>query len=60
MANPYKTNYSPIVTDLSHDAIVKKGIAFTSPSVKSFQAYSQPLVLKKGDGPYLRISIRRI
>ena len=31
----------------------RKGLTFTSPSVKTFQAYSQPLVLKKGEGQYL-------
>lgn len=53
MANRFRSDYTPIETNLSYDAVVKKGITFTSPSVKSFQAYSQPLVLKKGDGPYL-------
>jgi alanine-glyoxylate transaminase/(R)-3-amino-2-methylpropionate-pyruvate transaminase len=45
--------YSPIETDWSYDAVVQKGLTFTSPSVKTFQAYSQPLVLKKGEGQYL-------
>lgn len=53
MTQVYKTDYRSIQTDLNYDHIVKKGISFTSPSVKSFQAYSRPLVLKKGDGPYL-------
>ena len=42
MANPYKSDYSPIETNFSYDNVVRKGITFTSPSVKSFQAYSQP------------------
>ncbi len=45
--------YSPIETNWSYDAVVEKGLTFTSPSVKTFQAYSQPLVLKKGQGQYL-------
>jgi alanine-glyoxylate transaminase/(R)-3-amino-2-methylpropionate-pyruvate transaminase len=53
MANPYKSDYSPIETNYLHEDVVRKGITFTSPSVKSFEAYAQPLVLKKGDGCYL-------
>ena len=53
MTNPHKSNYSPIETNWSYDSVIKKGIIFTSPSVKSFQAYSQPLVLKKGEGQYV-------
>jgi alanine-glyoxylate transaminase/(R)-3-amino-2-methylpropionate-pyruvate transaminase len=45
--------YSSIETNWSYDTVVQKGLTFTSPSVKTFQAYSQPLVLKKGEGQYL-------
>ena len=47
MANPYKSDYSPIETNYFHEDVVRKGITFTSPAVKSFEAYAQPLVLKK-------------
>jgi alanine-glyoxylate transaminase / (R)-3-amino-2-methylpropionate-pyruvate transaminase len=53
MANCYKTEYSDIETSFSYDVVIQKGITYTSPSVKSFQAYEKPLVLKKGDGAYL-------
>jgi alanine-glyoxylate transaminase/(R)-3-amino-2-methylpropionate-pyruvate transaminase len=53
MANPFRSDYSPIETNYSNEAVVQKGKTFTSPSVKSFEAYAQPLVLKRGDGPYL-------
>ena len=53
MGNPYQTEYSTIETNYSHEDVVQKGKTFTSPSVKSFEAYAQPLVLKKGDGCYL-------
>jgi alanine-glyoxylate transaminase/(R)-3-amino-2-methylpropionate-pyruvate transaminase len=49
----YAEHYNKIETDLSYDSVIKKGISFTSPSVKSFQAYAEPLVLNKGDGPNL-------
>jgi len=49
----FKTNYAPIETDFSDDRVIQKGITYTSPSVKSFQAYEKPLVLTKGDGCYL-------
>lgn len=53
MADCFQTEYGEIKTDLSDDTVIQKGITYTSPSVKSFQAYEQPLVLKKGDGAYL-------
>jgi len=53
MASPYKRNYNPIETNWSYDGVVQKGLTFTSPSVKTFQAFSKPLVLKKGEGQYL-------
>jgi len=49
----YSDSYSQIETDLDYDSVIQKGLEFTSPSVKSFQAYANPLVLNKGDGPYL-------
>lgn len=38
---------------MTEEIVIRNGLQFTSPSVKSFQAYSRPLVLKRGDGPYL-------
>lgn len=53
MANCYKPDYADIETKLSDRVVIQKGITYTSPSVKSFQAYKEPLVLNKGDGAYL-------
>ena len=53
MAEYFKTEYSEIKTDLKDDVVIQKGITYTSPSVKSFQAYEKPLVLNKGDGCFL-------
>ena len=53
MVNCYKTDYSDIETNFTDHVVIQKGITYTSPSVKSFQAYGKPLVLKKGDGSYL-------
>lgn len=48
MVNCYKTDYSDIETNFTDHVVIQKGITYTSPSVKSFQAYGKPLVLKKG------------
>ena len=53
MANCFKSDYIEIETNFLADVVIQKGITYTSPAVKSFQAYEQPLVLKKGDGAYL-------
>jgi len=53
MGNQHQGKYSTIETEKDYNAVIKKGRMFTSPSVKSFQAYAQPLVLEKGDGAHL-------
>ncbi len=45
--------YRPLETSYSYDTITHQRKAFMSPSLKTFQAYSQPLVLKRGEGQYL-------
>ena len=50
MTECFKTAYSEIKTDLTDEVVIQKGITYTSPSVKSFQAYEKPLILTKGDG----------
>ncbi len=45
--------YAPIETSWSHEVIAGKRKAFLSPSLRTFQAYSTPLVLKRGEGQYL-------
>jgi alanine-glyoxylate transaminase/(R)-3-amino-2-methylpropionate-pyruvate transaminase len=45
--------YSPLETSYSYDTIVHKRNRFLSPSLRTFQAYSKPLVLKRGEGQYL-------
>jgi len=45
--------YRPLETSSSYDTIVDKRQAFLSPSLRTFQAYSRPLVLQRGDAHYL-------
>jgi alanine-glyoxylate transaminase/(R)-3-amino-2-methylpropionate-pyruvate transaminase len=45
--------YTPILDASSHDEIVDLRYTFMSPSLKTFQAYAKPVVLKKGNGQYL-------
>jgi 4-aminobutyrate aminotransferase-like enzyme len=45
--------YQPLETSSSYDTIVDKRQAFLSPSLRTFQAYSRPLVLQRGDAHYL-------
>lgn len=45
--------YRPLATSSSYDTIVDKRRAFLSPSLQTFQAYSRPLVLQRGDSQYL-------
>ncbi len=49
----YAEHYDKLKTDMSYESVIQKGIDYSSPSVKSFQAYADALVLAKGDGPYL-------
>ncbi len=46
-------DYGPIETTESYDMVVEKRKTFLSPSLRTFQAYSKPLVLKRGEGQYL-------
>ncbi|MEW6263409.1 MAG: aspartate aminotransferase family protein [Thermodesulfobacteriota bacterium] len=46
-------DYTPVETDYDYDSVIKKGKTYTSPPAKTFEAYSKPLSLKKGDGQYL-------
>lgn len=46
-------DYGPIETTESYDMVVEKRRTFLSPSLRTFQAYSKPLVLKRGEGQYL-------
>lgn len=45
--------YSPIETDWSYDACVRKCDTFLTPAMKTFRAYEKPLVLEKGAGQYV-------
>lgn len=45
--------YPPLETSWSYDRIVEKRNTFLSPSLRTFQAYSTPLVLKRGEAQYL-------
>ena len=45
--------YRPLETSSSYDTIVDKRLSFLSPSLRTFQAYSRPLVLQRGDAQYL-------
>jgi alanine-glyoxylate transaminase/(R)-3-amino-2-methylpropionate-pyruvate transaminase len=45
--------YRPLETSSSYDTIVDKRLTFLSPSLRTFQAYSRPLVLQRGDAQYL-------
>jgi alanine-glyoxylate transaminase/(R)-3-amino-2-methylpropionate-pyruvate transaminase len=45
--------YAPLETSWSRDLIVEKRKKFLTPSLLTFQAYSKPLVLKRGEGQYL-------
>lgn len=49
----FTKQYQKFESDKSQASIIEKGKKYTSPSVKSFQAYEEPIVLDKGDGPYL-------
>jgi len=51
--NNIKTSYTPIETSATYDEVVNKRYAFMSPSLRTFQAYSKPLVLKRGQRQYL-------
>jgi alanine-glyoxylate transaminase/(R)-3-amino-2-methylpropionate-pyruvate transaminase len=46
-------DYRPLETSSSYDTIVGKRQQFLSPSLRTFQAYSRPLVLQRGDAQYL-------
>jgi len=45
--------YRALETSSSYDTIVDKRLTFLSPSLRTFQAYSRPLVLQRGDAQYL-------
>jgi len=45
--------YRPLETSSSFDTIVATRQRFLSPSLRTFQAYSRPLVLQRGDAQYL-------
>ena len=45
--------YRSLETSSSSDTIVDKRQRFLSPSLRTFQAYSRPLVLQRGDAQYL-------
>jgi alanine-glyoxylate transaminase/(R)-3-amino-2-methylpropionate-pyruvate transaminase len=50
----YQENaYSPLETEWSYESTERKRARFLSPSLRTFQAYSKPLVLKRGQGQYL-------
>jgi alanine-glyoxylate transaminase / (R)-3-amino-2-methylpropionate-pyruvate transaminase len=52
MRRPEKA-YRPLETSDSYDTITQQRETFMSPSLRTFQAYSRPLVLKRGEGQYL-------
>ncbi|MBT4263035.1 MAG: aspartate aminotransferase family protein [Deltaproteobacteria bacterium] len=49
----YAESYTAIETSTAYETVIQKGKDYTSPSVKTFEAYSKPLSLSKGDGQYL-------
>jgi len=49
----HSKDYGPIETPSAYDAVVDMRYTFMSPSLKTFQAYTRPVVLKKGAGQYL-------
>ena len=53
MKMPFKDRYEPLAISHSYDEIVAKRNTYLSPSVKTFQAYNEPLVLEKGMGQWV-------
>ena len=51
--NHQEKAYSPLETAWSYESTEQKRTSFMSPSLRTFQAYSKPLVLKRGQGQYL-------
>ena len=51
--NDYNNNYRPIETSSEYDTVVQLRNTFMSPSLKTFQAYAKPVVMKRGQGQYL-------
>jgi len=49
----YAESYKAIETSTTYETVIQKGNIYTSPSVKTFEAYSKPLSPVKGDGQYL-------
>jgi alanine-glyoxylate transaminase/(R)-3-amino-2-methylpropionate-pyruvate transaminase len=51
--NASSHDYQPIETSSDYDTIVQLRYEHMSPSLRTFQAYANPVVLKKGQGQYL-------
>jgi alanine-glyoxylate transaminase/(R)-3-amino-2-methylpropionate-pyruvate transaminase len=50
----YQENaYRPLETSWSYESTEQRRATFLSPSLRTFQAYGKPLVLKRGQGQYL-------
>ena len=50
MKTPFMDHYEPIAISHSYDEIVAKRNKYLSPSLKTFQAYNDPIVMEKGMG----------
>ena len=51
--NASDKDYKPIETSSDYDTVVQLRYKHMSPSLRTFQAYAEPVVLKKGQGQYL-------
>ena len=53
LRKPRKEQEAPLATDWSKPEVMRRRAAFMSPSLKTFEAFSDPIVLKRGDRQYL-------
>jgi alanine-glyoxylate transaminase/(R)-3-amino-2-methylpropionate-pyruvate transaminase len=51
--NYREQGYRPLETSWSYEGTEQRRTTFLSPSLRTFQAYGKPLVLKRGQGQYL-------
>jgi alanine-glyoxylate transaminase/(R)-3-amino-2-methylpropionate-pyruvate transaminase len=53
MKTPFRDHYESFAISNSYDEIVAKRNTYLSPSLKTFQAYNEPLVMEKGMGQWI-------
>lgn len=53
LRNLHHTERDPLESDWSKPEVVRRRATFLSPSLSTFEAFSDPIVLKRGDGQYL-------